>query len=154
MSHSIFRDDILAYAEQGWTTLQIATQLGCSTRWVREVRHDPSRRVRIHNWDMVVELTRQGCSARDIADKLGMSKHHVGYIRTKTHTNVHTKAPLLSDEDVQRAMQMLDDGASYAEIQRTLGHAFNTRIPGRGWTREQTNEYICATRRLKKEMHL
>jgi len=105
----------------------------------------------------VAELTRQGHSADGIATKLGISKRHVVRIRSKTHTNVHPKAPLLTDEEVERATRMLDDGMSYTEVSRTLGRTFETiqrRIPGRGWTREQTGEYNSATRRLRKKMDL
>jgi len=152
---------IVAYTAQGWTTKQIAEALGCNRSWVRKVRRVNGCRTDIelhhtrkYDWGRVVELTKQGLTVEAIADKLSMSRRHVTYIRNRTHTTTRPAMSPLSDEQVERARQMLDDGASYAEIHRTLGHAFNDRIPGRGWTREQTIEYVRATRRLRKLVDL
>jgi len=156
------RNDILDYAAQGWDTGSIAETLGCSRTTVCRVRRANGCSVspsvhRLYDWDLVVELALQGCSTTVIADKLGISERQVQRIRVERHANATPRTPLLTDEDVARAGQMLDDGASYAEVQRTLGHTFETiarRFPGRGWTKAQIGEYNSATRRLRKQVDL
>jgi DNA invertase Pin-like site-specific DNA recombinase len=58
----------------------------------------------------------------------------------------HTFRPRqeMSDEDIRRAEELLDEEASYAEVGRTLGfsgHTIARHFPGRGWNQEQKNEF-------------
>jgi AraC-like DNA-binding protein len=107
--------------------------------------------------DSVTYLTRCGWTAPQIAQHLGISPRHVTRIRTATKTLVHPKAPLLTEDELLTAKLMLEDGASYTEVERTLGRSFRTlkrNLPGYSWTREQTSEYIYATRKLRKLVDL
>lgn len=83
----------------------------------------------------VVELTRLGRTIADIAAALRISERHVSRIRAEQGI-ARPKPPLLSEEELRIAAEMLDDGASYAEVARTLGRhhrAIAVRFPGRGW---------------------
>lgn len=56
----------------------------------------------------------------------------------------------LSDDEKLRAAELLDGGASYREVARTIGRSASVicrRFPGRGWTLEQVAERASLDRR-------
>lgn len=57
----------------------------------------------------------------------------------------------LSDDEKNRAAELLDGGASYREVARTIGRSASVlcrRFPGRGWTRDQVAERASLDRRF------
>lgn len=82
----------------------------------------------------IVTLTRAGRSAADIARVLRITKRTVNRVRVRTNTPAPVRRMPMSEGEIHRAMQMLDDGASYGEVARTLGRGHATirqRLPGR-----------------------
>ena len=82
--------------------------------------------------DRVAQLTHQGHTAKHIANLLGVTKRTV--VRDRAARGIaQPKAPLLTPDELERAHAMLEDGASYDEVARTLGRAttaFRHRFPG------------------------
>lgn len=86
--------------------------------------------------ELVTELTRAGLSAPQIAERLGIATRTVQRHRVAAGI-AQPPARHLSPEEIDRARQLIDDGASYKEVARTIGCANVTvakRFPGRGWT--------------------
>jgi hypothetical protein len=99
----------------------------------------------------VVRLTALGFSAAQIAVWLGISARHVQRCRAAAGITQPCATPLTADE-IARAEQMLDDGASLKEVARTLGRcreAIERRFPGRAWTPTQVAEWRHMKRALE-----
>lgn len=108
--------------------------------------HDDETRQR------VVALTRMGFSAADIAIATGMCTRTVSRIRVACGVSRTPTVPFTRDE-MQTAMAMLDDGASIAEVARTLGRSksgVGRAFPGRQWSRAQVNEYLSTLHHFRK----
>lgn len=84
------------------------------------------------------ELARQGVGARSIAERIGVDHAHVR--RRLAARPGEPRAPRTSTGDLLRqARALLEDGASYAEVGRTVGLSAQTisdHLPGFGSTRE------------------
>lgn len=92
----------------------------------------------------VITLTQKGNTAPQIAEILNCTIRTVQRHRQSAGltTNYHFRC--FTPEEDERALAMLADGASYAEVGRTLGRRYQgiaRRFPGYSWTREQTIEY-------------
>ncbi|QGJ94950.1 helix-turn-helix DNA binding domain protein [Gordonia phage RedWattleHog] len=84
--------------------------------------------------ERVADLTRQGLKAHVIADRLGITVRTVRRDRARTGTSREVPRRL-SEEQVSRALSMLQDGCAYIEVSRTLGIPTKTlrqRFPGYG----------------------
>lgn len=96
----------------------------------------------------VAVLTRQGMTAREISEICGITTRTV--VRDRHDVGIaQPVARRLTADEVKIAEDMLEDGASYSEIARTLGvhlTCISKRWPGRGWTYAQTNDHIRALR--------
>jgi hypothetical protein len=56
-----------------------------------------------------------------------------------------------------QALMLLDDGASYTEVARTLGcdrKWVSKRFPGRGWTAQEGGAYGFMVRKANERMRL
>ena len=100
--------------------------------------------------DTIVALTKQGYSATEISARLGITKRSV--VRNRAAAGI-TKPPanLLTEAELTLARQLLEDGASYGEVGRTLGRsqsAVANRLPGYGWTRDMSSAYAVMCKRL------
>jgi hypothetical protein len=107
--------------------------------------YNPERRAR------VIELTRQGHSASAIAAFTGITKRSVTRIRSDMGVAQPPSGLPLTDDEMRRAAELLDDGCSYGETARTLGRNCETirrHFPGRGWTRAECAEIASAFGRL------
>ena len=101
--------------------------------------------------DRVMELTRDGRSARDIAEILGITERSVLRHRRAAGLSREPGTPMTADE-LRRAEALLNDGCSLQEVARTLGRSARTikrRFPGRAWTRAQIDEHLSMIRRFK-----
>lgn len=99
--------------------------------------------------DRVVALSRSGYTDQEIAARLGISDRTV--LRDRKAAGLHLRATPrpLTPEEHARTVAMLDDGASYKEIARTIGRSANTikrAFPGYSWTQAQMFEYRMALR--------
>jgi DNA-binding CsgD family transcriptional regulator len=124
----------------------VVSTLGC--HWDRT---DPERDSR------VLQLTQEGLTNRQIADMVGITCRSVTRVRAR-HAAVHpAAAALLTVDETARALALLEDGASYVEVAKTLGRNNNTirrRLPGYRWTPQQTAEYAVMMRTLGKPLGL
>src|SRR6516165_9652663 len=89
--------------------------------------------------DRVAELTHQGLTAGTIAEILGITKRSVQ--RHRSERGVTQPPPIhMTDRELLRAKEMLEDGASCREVARTLGRTHRTilkRFPECKWTKSQ-----------------
>jgi DNA-binding CsgD family transcriptional regulator len=87
----------------------------------------------------IVALTQSGRNAREIAERLRISERTVQRVRAASGC-AELSAPRLTGSEILTAMEMLEDGASYGEVARTLGRAEQTisrNIPGYFFSKEQ-----------------
>jgi DNA-binding CsgD family transcriptional regulator len=92
----------------------------------------------------VVELTRQGLSTPQIADKLGITDRSVQRHKIAAGIAVE-RHPLLSEAETRWAEMLLDDGCPYAEVARTLDRSISTirRVfPGRTWSPSDNGQCV------------
>lgn len=96
----------------------------------------------------IVEMSRQGMLVKTIADKLHISQRTVERYRDRTNTKAFEHKPL-TEAELARAKELLEDGASYADVGRTIGrspHAIRKRIPGYSWPLSQCSQLGLAMR--------
>lgn len=106
--------------------------------------------------ERIVEMTRLGMSASQIAEIVGCSDRTVVRVRAREGIAGHCPPPL-SAEKVSAAEEMLTDGCSIRETARTLGVSYESvhrRFPGRGWSKSQCAEYRTALRVFGKGIGL
>jgi len=99
----------------------------------------------------VLERTRKGQSAPQIADDLGCCARTVHRARVRLNIGKPSATPVTA-EQIEKMRQLLDDGASRCETARTLGvspKTVNRHFPGRKWTREQANEMSSAIQKAR-----
>jgi IS30 family transposase len=93
----------------------------------------------------IAALTRAGYTAPQIAEALGITTRTVQRARVRTGVAKPFCGIPLSEDEKQRAAEMLDDGASYKEVGRTLGRAdtaIGRHFPGRSeWQRGSGHRY-------------
>jgi hypothetical protein len=92
----------------------------------------------------VAELTRGGYSARFIAEELNITMRTVARCRVRTGT-AQPPPCYMTDTELRLAETLLDDGASYCEVARTIGRstdALRTRFPDRSvWKQSGGAQY-------------
>lgn len=104
--------------------------------------------------EQTVELTRCGVSAPRIAEQLGVTPRTVTRWRLRAGIS-EGEARHIAQEVWEEARRILDDGASYGEVARTLGVSRATvarHFPGEGWSRDQTIRFMIETRGLNRAL--
>lgn len=108
--------------------------------------------VNVERDERIAELTRQHYTAEEIARMVGVTARSV--VRARARTGVtRPKAPLLTDSERERIEKLLDDGASYNEVARTVGRNLSCiryNFPDRGWTAAQGTEFRTLLRTLER----
>lgn len=102
------------------------------------------------NVGLILELSEAGATRTETARQAGCSPRTVGNVR---RAHGFQSPQFLSTEQLARIEEKLDDGWSMAEIHRTLGHDPETiarHFPGKGWTREQMNEFNATLRQARE----
>jgi hypothetical protein len=92
----------------------------------------------------VVQLTREGRSAQEISEILGVKKRSVTRIRRRAEVHADYVAPYITEEMIEQARQLLLDGASYADVAATVGMSprrLRARLPGMGWSYQQVGKW-------------
>lgn len=105
----------------------MTTDMGPVTAQAR----DPARDQRI------AKLTEDGLTAEAIAAELGVTARTVQRARVRRGV-AKPAARRMTAEDLRRARELLDDGASLGEVSRTIGrdlHTIGKHFPGCGWPR-------------------
>ena len=102
-------------------------------------RNDRSERL-----TLIRTLTRPGFTAQEIAVRLCVTQRTVCRYRAKAGVyEVGPNTPITEDE-LLKAKELLEDGASYQEVSRTLGRtsgAICRKFPGYSWTKRQAVNY-------------
>lgn len=83
--------------------------------------------------ERVVAMTRQGVPTREIAAILGVCERTITRIRVQA--GCARKYQPITPENLKLARNLLEDGASYSEVARTIGcshERLSTRFPGYG----------------------
>lgn len=109
-----------------------------------------SRLVRL---DRVAELTRDGKSITEIAVVLNVTARTVQRDRASLGISRPVDRPPLTKDELDTICALLDDGAPAKEAARTVGCSDRTvrkHFPGRGWTAQQTAEFVAAVRQARR----
>lgn len=102
----------------------------------------------------VVELTRQGYSATQIADIIGITRRSVTRIRSDAGIAQQIDVVPLTEDERRSAAALLDDGCSISEVARTLGRCDTTihkHFPGRGWAKGEGSRLACFNRWMREQ---
>jgi transposase-like protein len=105
-------------------------------------------------WQRIVELSLRAVPAAEIAHQLGISERSVFRIR-RQRLGPRTPRRGFTDEEVELVEAMLVDGASIAEIARTIGRCPATvrkRWPGRSWDKIACAEFGAFMHRIHRQM--
>lgn len=102
--------------------------------------------------EQIVALTRRGWTARQIANRLGISMRTV--VRHRVAAGIGRPGPReFTARETLRAIELLDDGASYAEVARTLGRgqkAVMNNAPGYPlWDKRKAAEAASLARAMR-----
>lgn len=101
----------------------------------------------------IVDLSRRGLTESEISAQLGVSRRMVQRARVWAGIAGAPPVPLTEEEKVA-AKAMLEDGASYPEVARTLGRGRTTiadHFPGYAWTNAQSIEHMNVCRHLGRK---
>ena len=104
--------------------------------------------------EQVATMTRQGMTAREIGEALGVTPETVARHRVAAGV-AQPVAARVTDAQWQIAERLLDDGCSCAEVGRTIGVNGNTisdHFPGRGWTRQQAGVMAAFIRHTNRQL--
>lgn len=94
----------------------------------------------------------EGLTIAQLAEHFGISPRSVGNLRRELGLR---SSQFLSAERLARIEAMLDDGWSFAEVQRTEGvhpETLRAHFPGRAWTPAQRVEFTTAKRKLERAL--
>lgn len=119
---------------------------------LKYVNRRPSIELTAERRETVARMTRRGYTAPQIADHLGICTRVVQRMRTATGVRGPQANPMTPHE-LEMARMLLEDGASYGEVSRTLGRAHCTikkHFPDMGWKPGQGVELRWANEQLKK----
>lgn len=146
------KDRLLAEIEDRGTDAMVARAFGVSgstvARW-RDHYHIPRSAVKSRGTikvdrERVREFTLQQVPSNRQAVILGCSPRTIERVRRELGLLTKTQPPPVSDEVRKNVKAMLDDGASYIEVHRTLGVSerwLGRNFPGMGWTNSQAAQY-------------
>ncbi|MEV7768308.1 helix-turn-helix domain-containing protein [Microbacterium sp. NPDC086615] len=103
-------------------------------------------------------MSAAGMSASEIATRLGVTPRTVGRWRAELGIVLRPRNRPITEDEKARALAMLQDGASYKEVGRTIGrcrrHLAHV-LPGYGWTQEEKGRFgalIAKSNRTEKAM--
>lgn len=167
-SYKINHENFLDLYAKGLKCREIASELGVNESSVRKLRTRldlppwprPERKQRggqkrktIIDRELIRMLTEQGMGSRKIAEVVGCSDKSVVRIRRELGISKTEGHPGYPPETKAAAKAMLEGGASYEEVGRTLkvpSDRIRRWYPGMGWTTQQTAEYRWMLKQLEK----
>lgn len=101
----------------------------------------------------VKALTVAGCSAQQIADRVGCSRRQVTRDRRALGILQRPPREALTEEQLSTAQALLEDGCSRSEVARTLGVYESTirrRFPGHVWSAQQIADHTATIQRGRR----
>lgn len=111
---------------------------------------DLSREAVAERRERVRQLSLSGHTAPQIAAELGITRFSV--IRHRKALGIaRTPAPRLTADQESRASALIEDGASIAEVARTIGcshWAVKQRFPDAAWSHQQRTDLVGMLARL------
>lgn len=155
---------IVDLVRQGYYMTDVAKMVGVTQSVVsRVVKKHGVTPVRFTHpqYKKIVTLLRERVPAMEISRRLGVNRGTVTRIRKSEGIPSYRQKRVVSAERLERAARLLNDGASYAEVSRTLSMSTGTLrkyFPGMAWGRAQIDEYLSmvqesikAEKRVAKE---
>ena len=109
--------------------------------------------------ELLRHLHNMGLSAAQIAERAGCTARTVTRWRASeglTQPGPVTVGVRVSAERLAAAERMLDDGAPYQEVARTLGmhqHTLRRHFPGRQWTKHQSGVFAAMVTHMNRQMN-
>lgn len=98
-----------------------------------------------------------GATTKEICRELALTpskvEHSKRYLRDTGQLPPTNRGRPMDEERAKRVAEMVEEGASYNDICRTVGvsvHYVRNHHPGRGWTPQQTAEYRHMKEKLDK----
>lgn len=107
--------------------------------------------------ERVLELTRANATAKEIENRTGVSEHVVYKIRQSAGLVAPHPSKSLAPiaERIEEAREMVEDGAPFSEIKRTLHLSrgvLQREFPGQAWSREQCVDIAVAVRQANRQI--
>lgn len=97
-------------------------------------------------------LTEAGVAVREIARRVGLHRRTVQRYRSLAGISGPVTSRM-SDDEIAMARSLLEDGASYAEVSRTLRRshqAISRNVPGFKWDWSRCGEASAMARQMAK----
>lgn len=101
---------------------------------------------------IVLDIIAEGGSNPQAAKAIGVSVKTVERIRRKAGISAGCAFARFSPEEDKLARAMLEDGASFNEVARTLNRALSTicrKYKGMGWTKQELSEFNSWQMRMR-----
>lgn len=108
------------------------------------------------DWELVATLNGEGRTAQQIADEVGCHIRTISRWRVQNGVSQSVTENVghpISAEKLAAIELMLQDGASFADIIRTLSVSSGTlhrHFPGRGWSAIQAGQLAAMVRQLNR----
>ena len=100
--------------------------------------------------ERVLELSRQGATARQISEVMGCHRDSIARVRRRNGVTT-PPAPPLTTEEIERARLVIEDGGSLTEAARTIGRsrqALTKHFPDAAWTPSQIGQHRALMQKL------
>ena len=104
----------------------------------------------------ILRLHHRGLTARQIAERVGCTTKTVQRVRKANGLSRVVPATVgvpVSTERLEFAARLFDDGASRAEVRRSVGMGWGTLakfFPGRAWTKAEASAFANVVRRSRQ----
>jgi len=111
------------------------------------------------DYELMRRLHEEGLSAPQIAERVGCTPRTVTRWRRQeglTRVIPATAGAPATPERLEQARRLLDDGASYQEVSRTLGMHERTlmrHFPGRGWSKREGGRLGAYVTQMNRQMN-
>ena len=107
-----------------------------------------SKAVALERRARVEQMSLSGMTVEQIARDVGVTTSTVVRIRQEAGVSRWARR-MFTDGELSRCLSLLEDGASYNEVARTIGRSVGVvarRFPGFGWTAEEQRDFSRARR--------
>jgi hypothetical protein len=111
----------------------------------------------LEKFEEAFNLMNAGIARSHAAKQTGIGEERLRRMWPELHTDAHSRpgncSRRLSKERLDQVEVMLDDGASFREIMRTMPIGYvslRKYFPGRGWTQQQAGQFSVMIQRMGK----
>lgn len=156
IDYAAIREPVTILWRQNHSDRDIAKRMKVSPDTIARARQKyglPRNFTMKHDREKVARMFRNGATDDKIAEALDVTPNAIAKLRGRMGLTVRSNERI-PQEKLDRAEQLLDEGAPIREVARSVGISYRSvqrYFPGRGWTQEQVNEY-AATYRLATEL--